>query len=498
MNIRSTEEIYHPERLGFRKTVHAFNKAKLVFLAFAGSLGGLSLGYNTCIAASALFLIEKQFPDISATVRQLFISLTLLSAAIGSLFGGIITDKIGRKGAIILSDLALVLGPGILWYSSSMKYLLLGRIMTGFGIGTSILASSIFLAESAPSSVRGAIVSIYQVMIALGTMIAFGLAFFAWKWNLLLGLGIIPAALQLILVAFFLDETPQYLQLQKEDIIAENNLRKFYNTGSDRGNQEFYHDVGALRQTTTTDLNVIQGYAEIISKYRRNFYVGMVLHILQQLTGINVILYFGSSILRDTGFGNNENNWILFGSLFLGFVYFVGAIISATKIDSLGRRSLMQRCLPFMVISMLLISSSMFLRHRLDYWKLMDSKLSLGQLPVKFSQQTLVFLTFFQVHIKGQANGLIGFVNWLVNFAIISLFYTMTFTDTGKIMSYFGIGIIGLFSIWFVNRYVGETRGLVFAECIKLYQRFSGSENFKHDKEAITRMLDNANPSHKV
>jgi len=87
--------------------------------------------------------------------------LTLLSAAIGSIFGGVLTDKIGRKGTIVLSDLLLILGPGILWWSSSMRYLLFGRVLTGVGLGTSIIASSIFLAESAPSSVRGAMVSIY-------------------------------------------------------------------------------------------------------------------------------------------------------------------------------------------------------------------------------------------------------------------------------------------------------------------------------------------------
>jgi hypothetical protein len=68
----------------------------------------------------------------------------------------------------------------------------------------------------------------------------------------------------------------------------------------------------------------------------------------------------------------------------------------------------------------------------------------------------------------------------------------MTFTDLGKIFSYLAVALIGVFSVWFVNRYVGETKHLIFSECIKLYQSFSGSENFKQDKESITRMLDDA------
>jgi MFS family permease len=195
MNIRSSDEVYHPERLGFKKTAHAYNKTKVSFLALSGSLGGLCLGYNTCIAATALFLIEKQFPDVTATIRQLFISVVLISAAIGSIFGGILNDKIGRKGAILVSDVLLIFGPGILWQSASMKYLLIGRLLTGMGIGISILSSTLFLSESSPSALRGAMVASYQVMIALGTLLAFAFAWFPFNWNLMLGVGLIPAAL---------------------------------------------------------------------------------------------------------------------------------------------------------------------------------------------------------------------------------------------------------------------------------------------------------------
>lgn len=90
---------------------------------------------------------------------------------------------------------------------------------------------------------------------------------------------------------------------------------------------------------------------------------------------------------------------------------------------------------------------------------------------------------------KGQAAGLVAFLNWLTNLAVISAYFVLSATDFGKIISYFGVGVLGLFTVWFVGRYVGETRYLNFDECIKLYQRFSGSETFKHDKEAITRML---------
>lgn len=89
-----------------------------------------------------------------------------------------------------------------------MRYLLVGRILTGAGLGVSILASSIFLAESAPSKVRGNLVALYQQMVAAGTLVAFLVSIFAWNWNVLIVLGIIPAILQILFVGFFVEETP--------------------------------------------------------------------------------------------------------------------------------------------------------------------------------------------------------------------------------------------------------------------------------------------------
>ena len=83
-------------------------------------------------------------------------------------------------------------------------------------------------------------------------------------------------------------------------------------------------------------------------------------------------------------------------------------------------------------------------------------------------------------------------MNWAVNFFVISLFFAVTLSDLGKVITYFVISVIAVFSFWFANRYIGETKGLVLPECIKLYQHFSGSETFKHDKESISRMLDEA------
>ncbi len=122
-------------------------------------------------------------------------SLAVIGAAIGALLSGIITDKLGRKPMIIFSDILLIAGPLILWGSTSIMYLMFGRFIVGVGLGISIMVSSIYLSESAPTQIRGGVVSCYSLMGALGILLSFLTASFITKWSVLLGLGMIPAVI---------------------------------------------------------------------------------------------------------------------------------------------------------------------------------------------------------------------------------------------------------------------------------------------------------------
>jgi len=121
------------------------------------------------------------------------VSFAILAAALGALFGGIIADKMGRKPAIIFSDMLLIVGPAILWGASTIKYLFIGRLITGLGVGLSIMASNVFLAESSPINVRGAVVATYQIMIAVGIVASYAAGLIINSWNWMLGLSLIPA-----------------------------------------------------------------------------------------------------------------------------------------------------------------------------------------------------------------------------------------------------------------------------------------------------------------
>ena len=113
--------------------------------------------------------------------------------------------------------------------------------------------------------------------------------------------------------------------------------------------------------------NFIRNYSEIFTLYWRNLKIGSLLQVLQQLCGINILLYYGPQILRDAGFGHMDDKQILGGFIVLGLISLAGRVFAMFTVDNLGRRLLMLRCLPFMALSMFAISLSMIMKQRYDY-----------------------------------------------------------------------------------------------------------------------------------
>ncbi len=147
-------------------------------------------------------------------------------------------------------------------------------------------------------------------------------------------------------------------------------MREFYVTKSDSGLQQFYYDAEYLRKSEVKRHNFIENYAELFTKYRRNVGIGCGLQVLQQVCGVNVVLFYGPEVLRDAGFGGDmKEQTVLTGFLFLGALNFLGTLVALLRVDSLGRRFLLLRCLPFLILSMFLLAISMFLHHRYDYTK---------------------------------------------------------------------------------------------------------------------------------
>ena len=129
--------------------------------------------------------------------RELVVSVALLGAVIGSLVAGPMSDNLGRKPSIIMSDILFATGSVLMGFAQSIALLMIGRVLVGLGVGVASMVVPIYLSEVAPVSIRGAVVAFFVVAVTLGQLISSGIALACGRnWRLMLGLAAVPAIIQ--------------------------------------------------------------------------------------------------------------------------------------------------------------------------------------------------------------------------------------------------------------------------------------------------------------
>ena len=174
-------------------------------------------GYDTSVIAGANLYVENDFKNITTFDKSMIVSMALLGAAVGSLFGGPFADKFGRKLTIFAADIWFTGGWLLMAFSPSIAVLIVGRFVVGIGIGVAAMVVPVYLAEVAPINIRGAIVNLNVVFITGGQF----LALWIWlllgdKWRWMLGIAGIPSFLQAIGI-LFLCESPRWLYKEKKE-----------------------------------------------------------------------------------------------------------------------------------------------------------------------------------------------------------------------------------------------------------------------------------------
>ncbi|HEX2582915.1 MAG TPA: MFS transporter, partial [Chlamydiales bacterium] len=186
---------------------------RIIFFAFIAAFSTFLFGYHTGIIAGALVYLT---PDFTLTVfqQQLVVSALLLSACVGTLLGGWLADSIGRKKTLFISALFFFLGNFLLFEARELEMLLLGRFMIGLAIAIGVITAPLYISEISPPKIRGALVTMGQLMTAIGILVAYIIAFvFASQkdWRAMFNGGFIPLGLFFVGL-FFIPESPLWLK----------------------------------------------------------------------------------------------------------------------------------------------------------------------------------------------------------------------------------------------------------------------------------------------
>ena len=397
------------------------------------TLGGLLFGYDTGVISGAIEPLTACF-SLSEAMKGWASGCVLIGCAAGVLLVGPTSDRFGRRLAMLLAAamfLVSALGTAL---AGDITLFILFRIMGGLGIGIASIATPMYIAEISPAHLRGRLVAANQIAIVGGIAAAAFLNYFiahsqgdpaqpqiqAWLihagWRWMFGVGALPTLLFSLLL-LPLPESPRWLLEQKREAKARRILEKV-------GGPEF---AAREAQNVQTALAQEKGsWAEVLSpKLRRPLLIGVLLAILQQVTGINVFLYFGATIFKTMSARTGVDAGLLTQAIINGACVLFTVIAIAT-VDKWGRK-------PLMLVGAIGMGSSLVAMGAMaqagadpgavSNWMLLFILLYIAAFGLSVGPVTWVILAeIFPTAVRGRALGLAAFFLWLADYAVTQTF----------------------------------------------------------------------------
>ena len=440
---------------------------KFQFTAFSlivsciAAIGGILFGYNTSVISGVLLFITRDF-QLTTIQQEVIVSTLLIGALIGAFFGGFIADHFGRKKTLFLTLILFFIGVLTLTDAHGFQTLLIGRFISGLAIGIVSMAVPLYIAEMSPPENRGALVSLNQLCITLGILIAYIVTYsFAPKaeWRSMFGFAFIPIVIQFIGL-FFIPETPSWLTSHNRKGEAEKIFHKI----------RISH-ARAEKVEREEDTPTRKNWKELFSpQVRKPFLIGIGVAVFQSITGINTVIYYAPQIFQLAGYQAAQT--ALFATILVGVVNVLVTIIALWLIDRVGRRPLLIGGLIGMAASLGLLGVAFLVHEELTGILAVVGLLiyvaffavSLG--PVAW----LIISEVYPLGIRGRAMGIATFSNWVCNY-FVSLTFLTLIQVLGTSGTFWLYAIICFLGLWFVIKLVPETKGKTFEQIQSFWKK---------------------------
>lgn len=303
------------------------------------ALGGLLFGYDTAVINGAIGFLEAHFA-LDATMKGWAASSALAGCTLGVALAGWMNDRWGRRTTLLVAGALFLISSLGTALPQTFEQFIVFRILAGAGVGIASMTSPLYIAELAPAGVRGRMVAVNQFAIISGMLLIFLVNYVIarsgapdWKvttsWRWMFGSGVAPSALFLGLL-LWAPESPRWLIQRGRDARAREILARV--GGPDYAGAEH----AAITAGVRPDANRAQSVFD--SRIRRLLLIGISLAVLQQVTGINVFLYFGTEIFKQLG---SSVDAALLETIVVGSVNLLFTVLAIRTVDRIGRRPLM-------------------------------------------------------------------------------------------------------------------------------------------------------------
>jgi len=456
-------------------------KGFLLLITCVSALGGLLFGYDTGVINGAQFYLTKYF-DLDATMQGFVVGSALIGCFVGAILAGPLSIKIGRKNSLIISAILFTIsawGSGLpSFLPESVSLLVFFRLIGGLGIGVASMNAPMYIAEIAPAKKRGNLVTYYQLAVVIGFFVVFLATYFIGSnlseaenmqvgWRRMFWSELIPS-LSFLLLLFLVPKSPRWLALKGKDEESLNVLTKIH------GEENAQLESAEIRESLAKEKGSLK-LSDFSKAALVIIAIGSVLSILQQFTGINAVLYYGSDIFEKAlGFGKDD---ILLQQVLLAFVNLIFTFVAMATVDKFGRKPLIYIGSIGMIVGFLLLGVSLQ-QQSIGLVSLIGVLVFIASFAMSMGPVVWVLLSeMFPNKIRSVAMSVAVAAQWAANYFVTQTFPMVTESEmnnndfwNGSLPYFIFIGFI-LVIILFTYRYLPETKGKSLEELEGIWEK---------------------------
>lgn len=437
-------------------------KGRIALTAIAAALGGLLFGFDTAIISGTIPYIKRYFALDDYRLGWA-VSSILIGCVLGALLAGKLADRYGRRTCLRACALVFAVS-GIGVALSNQLWIFVGfRLLGGLAVGAAALVAPMYIAEIVPPKWRGRLVSCYQMAIVSGILLAYfsnyslnSLGEDNWRW--MFASQVLPSVL-FFFALLPVPETPRWLLgkgRRKEAYLVFKNY-----TGIRLTEAQLIAIEGSFHHQKRVPFNLMFSKA-----FRRVMFLGIVIAVFQQVTGINSILYYAPVIFKQTGVSSDSS---LLQTIGIGAVNVISTLIAILFVDRLGRRKFFLTGAALMGISLAVVAACFHYHYFQNCLVLIFMLLYVASFGCTLGAVTWVYLSeIFPNQIRSLALSLATLSLWLADFAVTYTFPVMT-AKLGTSATLLAYALLCAFAFVYMYGKVKETRGRSLEEIETLF-----------------------------
>ncbi len=461
--------------------------AYVLVAAAIAAIGGILFGFDTGVISGAILFIAKQW-NLTHKQAELATSSVLVGAVLGALAGGVLGDRLGRRLSILYATVLFLAGTLIVSIADGMTSFLIGRVLIGAAIGVASFMVPLYISELAPAQIRGSMVSLNQFAVTVGILVSYGVNYYyasTQNWRAMFAVGAVPGLI-LLFGMIALPDSPRWLFSVGLREAAEKVLRKI------RGTPEVTEELAEIDEAIRSESG--GKVSDLLAPpVRLALIIGVGLAILQQVTGVNTVIYYAPAIFK--GAGLQSDTAAIAATSGIGVVNVVFTGVSLWLIDRVGRRPLLLWSVAGMTVALMVLGLGFALRGE-------AAEAGGGGLGLITAVSLMVYIAFFAIGLgpifwlliaeiyplKLRAAGMsvATVANWGANFLVAYTFLTMA-AVLGKAGIFWFYGLMGILTWFFVKRLVPETKGKTLEEVEEYFIARAGRPPKRQEQSGLRR-----------